>query len=86
MSSNNEIILKIIGDFERIINKILDSDKGYKSIIERSIKKLDNVYVEEIYKQPLISKGDRKRIEEKNIKTLLDGLEGKDTLGELMEF
>ena len=86
MSSNNEIILKIIGDFERIIYKILDSDKDYKSIIERSIKKPDIVDVEGIYKQRLISKGDRERIEIKNIKTLLDGLKGKDTLGELMEF
>ena len=87
MSSNNEIILKIIGDFERIIEKILE-DKGTEEALNQ-IKRVDKVGVEEHYKPKLINERELNRINKENQETLLkEKLDNNDikTLEELLTF
>ena len=86
MSSNNEIILKIIGDFERIIEKILE-DKGTEEALNQ-IKRVDKVGVEEHYKPKLVNKRELDRIKKKNQETLQGKLDNNDikTLEELLTF
>ena len=87
MSSNNEIILKIIGDFERIIEKILE-DKGTEEALNQ-IKRVDKVGVEEHYKPKLINERELNKINKENQETLLkEKLDNNDikTLEELLTF
>ena len=87
MSSNNEIILKIIGDFERIIEKILE-DKGTEEALNQ-IKRVDKVGVEEHYKPKLVNERELDGINEENQETLLKEKldnDGITTLEELLTF
>ena len=86
MSSNNEIIIRIINDFEKIIEKILENDKMKKMLDQ--IKRVDKVEVEEHYKPKLINKTELNKINNENQETLKKKLDKDDitTLEELLEF
>jgi len=85
MGSNNEIILRIIDDFEKIIEKILE-DKGTEEALNQ-IKRVDKVGVEEHYKPKLVNERELDRIKEKNQETLQEKLDNDiKTLEELLTF
>ena len=85
MGSNNEIILRIIDDFEKIIEKILE-DKGTEEALNQ-IKRVDKVGGEEHYKPKLVNKRELDRIKEKNQETLQEKLDNDiKTLEELLTF
>ena len=102
MSSNNEIILRIIDDFFKIIEKILE-DKGTEEALNQ-IKRVDKVGVEEHYKPKLVNERELDGInaslvlsssnifsmifKKKNQETLQGKLDNNDikTLKELLEF
>ena len=86
MSSNNEIIIRIINDFEIIIDKILGNDK-MKGMLDQ-IQRVDKVEVEEHYKPKLTNETELDKINKENQETLKEKLDKDDitTLEELLTF
>tara|TARA_Y100001970_G_C13933562_1_gene699559 strand:- start:256 stop:516 length:261 start_codon:yes stop_codon:yes gene_type:complete len=86
MSSNNEIIIRIINDFEIIIDKILGNDK-MKEMLDQ-IQRVDKVEVAEHYKPNLINETELNKINKENQETLKEKLDNNDitTLEELLTF